>query len=168
MGRGYLNEEEVAELSRNRYVDIVKDNNIYYTRAFKKHFMERYNAGEKPTQIFREAGFDTSMLGDKRIERAASRWRQLYAAAGYEAFDNPRVAGYRRTGEEGPEESFVPVSGNRSHAASRSDLTDEIQRLKNTIADLFLENTELRKKLIENEDSGLQTAPEKRLADEPV
>ncbi|MDD6598213.1 MAG: hypothetical protein PUE99_07615, partial [Anaerovibrio sp.] len=35
--------------------------------------------------IFRQAGFDVSMLGEKRIERATARWRAMYAANGMEA-----------------------------------------------------------------------------------
>ena len=36
-------------------------------------------SGKGPTAIFREAGFDTTILGSKRIERAAARWREAYA-----------------------------------------------------------------------------------------
>ena len=41
--------------------------------------LKNYLAGKKPTEIFIEAGFDPSILGNKRIERASARWRKLYA-----------------------------------------------------------------------------------------
>ena len=43
------------------------------------YYVKNYLAGKKPTEIFIEAGFDPSILGNKRIERASARWRKLYA-----------------------------------------------------------------------------------------
>lgn len=81
MGRGKLNEDEIRLLTENPNVLEVSENRIIYTNEFKKHFMEEYISGHKgPTQIFREAGFDIGILGSKRIERAAARWRESYAA----------------------------------------------------------------------------------------
>ena len=70
--------QEIRLLRRNRYVSDVTDTRIMYSDEFRSHFMQEYNKGKKPTQIFREAGFDTRMLGGKRIERAAARWRKMY------------------------------------------------------------------------------------------
>jgi len=42
--------------------------------------MKEYLNGKKPTQIFREAGFDPAILGSKRIERSSARWRESFAA----------------------------------------------------------------------------------------
>ncbi len=81
MGRGKLSYEEICLLSENPNVLEVNENRIVYTNEFKKRFMEAYVSERKgPTQIFREAGFDTAILGSKRIERAAARWRESYAA----------------------------------------------------------------------------------------
>lgn len=79
MGRGRLTTEEVQLLYENPYVREIKDNRIIFTDDFKKHFVQEYVEGQKgPTQIFREAGFDTKVLGTKRIERAAARWKESY------------------------------------------------------------------------------------------
>jgi len=78
MGKGRLTEEEMAVLMENKYVDYVTERGIMYTPEFKHHFMEEYGKGKAPNRIFREAGFDTKMLGPKRIERAAARWRKSY------------------------------------------------------------------------------------------
>lgn len=79
MGRGRLTSEEVQQLYENPYVREIKDNRIVFTDDFKKHFMQEYVEGQKgPTQIFRDAGFDTKVLGSKRIERAAARWKESY------------------------------------------------------------------------------------------
>lgn len=38
--------------------------------------MCRYNAGESPSAIFREAGLDSKLIGYKRVERCIARWKQ--------------------------------------------------------------------------------------------
>lgn len=48
-----------------------------YSEEFKRHFLREYAAGRKPTEIFEAAGFDKTILGNKRIERAAARWRKM-------------------------------------------------------------------------------------------
>lgn len=80
MGRGRLTKEELHILKQNPYVLDAVETRIVYSNEFKYHFMKEYNAGKKPTQIFRESGFDPKMLGSKRIERCAHRWRESYAA----------------------------------------------------------------------------------------
>lgn len=80
MGRGKLTIEEQRILRDNRYVLDVNESAIIYTNEFKFHFMKEYIKGKKPTQIFRDAGFDVKMLGSKRIERAAARWKESYQA----------------------------------------------------------------------------------------
>lgn len=80
MGRGKLTIEEQQILRDNRYVLDVNENAIIYTNEFKLRFMREYMNGKKPTQIFRDAGFDIKMLGSKRIERATARWKESYRA----------------------------------------------------------------------------------------
>jgi len=67
-------EEQRKILSKNPNVESVEK-----TEAFKSYYVKNYLAGKKPTEIFIEAGFDPSILGNKRIERASARWRKLYA-----------------------------------------------------------------------------------------
>lgn len=80
LARGKLTEEEIKILKANPYVSDVDEVRIIYTNEFKFHFMKEYNAGRKPTQIFRDAGFDPKILGAKRIERATQRWKESYEA----------------------------------------------------------------------------------------
>ena len=85
MARGMLSSAEMDVLKKNPYVEDVNRQRILYTNEFKCFFMEQYLAGKRPVDIFRQAGFDVSMLGEKRIERATARWRAMYAANGMEA-----------------------------------------------------------------------------------
>ena len=78
MAKGKLSYDEICELSENSNVVSVSENRITYTEEFKLHFVEEYMLGKGATRIFREAGFDTKVLGAKRIERAAARWKAAY------------------------------------------------------------------------------------------
>ena len=85
MARGMLSSAEMDVLKKNPYVADVNRQRILYTYEFKCFFMEQYLAGKRPVDIFRQAGFDVPMLGEKRIERATARWRAMYVANGMEA-----------------------------------------------------------------------------------
>ena len=78
MARGSFSKSEIEVLLRNPYVSDVNEKSISYSTEFKFLFMEEYIKGKRPTQIFREAGFDVKILGSKRIERACSRWKESY------------------------------------------------------------------------------------------
>ena len=78
MAGGYLTEEERNILLQSPYIRDVSGKRVSYAEEFKVHFMREYKAGKWPQQIFREAGLDVTILGPKRIERAAARWRASY------------------------------------------------------------------------------------------
>lgn len=77
MKKKYFTEEEKAILGRNRHVKCVYDHRLAYEDEFKRFFCRSYHKGKKPSEIFRMCGFDTKVLGSKRIERAAARWKKL-------------------------------------------------------------------------------------------
>lgn len=79
MAAKVFTEEQRKILSKNPNAESVEKTRIIYTEAFKSYYVKNYLAGKKPTEIFIEAGFDPSILGNKRIERASARWRKLYA-----------------------------------------------------------------------------------------
>ena len=73
-----LTKADLEKIKNNKYVSKVSRGRIYYTEEFKELFTTQYLAGKSPVVIFREAGFDTAKLGNKRIERASANWRKKY------------------------------------------------------------------------------------------
>ena len=69
-------ETEIAILSLNPNVSNVTAKQINYKNSFKLHFLAEHAAGKPPLQIFLEAGFNQGMIGQGRIDKAASRWRR--------------------------------------------------------------------------------------------
>ena len=80
MSRSKLTQQEIQELRENPYVIYVDEKRIIYSDEFKQRFIEEYMCNRKPSQIFRDAGFDVATLGSKRIERACYRWRESFRA----------------------------------------------------------------------------------------
>ncbi len=78
MAKDKFTKEEIENLKKNPFVVNVNEIRILYSDEFKEHFIEEYRKGIGPTQIFRNAGFDPKVIGGKRIERAAARWRKAF------------------------------------------------------------------------------------------
>ena len=76
MGKNYFTEEQVVKLRKNIYVKNVTEKAITYTDEFKLHFINEYNLGKQPTQIFKEADFDIYVLGEERIKSSSRRFRK--------------------------------------------------------------------------------------------
>lgn len=119
MARGRLSQEEVMLLQENPYVQFVSRQRILYTYEFKCLFMEQYLAGKRPVDIFRQAGFDVSVLGEKRIERATARWKSLYAGNGVEGLrSSARQAGSNSRPSQPKSEAAAKGEANNAMQAS--------------------------------------------------
>lgn len=76
-------DNEIKKLSKNKYVKNVSNKVITYTDEFKeKVVFETENYKKFPRQVFEECGFDSEVIGLKRIENAAYRWRNQYKKLG--------------------------------------------------------------------------------------
>ncbi|ETI70542.1 IS3 family transposase [Neobacillus vireti] len=73
---------EIKELQKNPNVQRVSERSITYSDSFKNRFMDEYLAGKLPRQIFTENGFDINVIGLKRIEQSAHRWKKAYEKNG--------------------------------------------------------------------------------------
>ena len=160
MARGMLSSAEMDVLKKNPYVEDVNRQRILYTYEFKCFFMEQYLAGKRPVDIFRQAGFDVSMLGEKRIERATARWRAMYAANGMEALRgqvkaNAKKKAAARTkkkaGADGREYGLQDVAG------KLEELLADVELYESRVRQLEKVTMELtdRMKVLENRSNEL-------------
>ena len=81
MGMTGFTDAEMALLSGLDAVAWVTRTRITYTDSFKREAVTRYRQGESPVGIFREAGLDPRLIGNKRIERCIARWKREPPAA---------------------------------------------------------------------------------------
>lgn len=91
MKDGRFTEEERRYLLSLDAVDEVRARSIIYSKGFKERFMARYRAGERPGAIFADAGLPASLIGYKRIERAAYHWREAERKGALTATEAPQV-----------------------------------------------------------------------------
>lgn len=90
MSKNCFNDKQVKILAKNKYVLKVSNVSITYSDVFKKIFIEKYLDGILPRVIFEECGFDVDMLGIKRIETAADRWKRKYKDNGFVGLKDTR------------------------------------------------------------------------------
>lgn len=87
MSKKTFTEEEKMELQKNPYIKHVGDKGITYTKEFKAYFIEEKNEGKNTTEIFMNAGFDTKMIGRKRMDNFSNRVMKN----GIENIDDKRI-----------------------------------------------------------------------------
>lgn len=90
MSKILFTEEDIEDLKKNKNVARVSEKSITYTFEFKMLFIDEYIAGKLPRDIFTENGFDVAMLGIKRVEQSADRWKKTYDKGGIIALDDTR------------------------------------------------------------------------------
>ena len=112
--------EEQEKLRVNPYVKNVTDKSITYTEEFREYFINQYNQGKLPKEIFKEAGFDINILGNDRIKSNTKRFKKM----------SERIEGFKDTREE------------NSGRPLKRELTDEEKIVK-----LKEENLKLKQQL---------------------
>lgn len=75
-----LNERE--QLLQNPNVLRVSEKSITYADEFKRIFIDEYMSGRTPREIFEANGLPVDVLGLKRVEQCADRWKKAYEKDG--------------------------------------------------------------------------------------
>lgn len=109
MSKQLFTTQQQKELQSNPYVKQVSDKAITYTDAFKEYFIQTYEQGKLPLEIFQEAGFDVDISGNQRIQTASHRWRAAYKQKGILGLADGRKQGSGRplARERSPEEKIA-------------------------------------------------------------
>jgi len=75
MSKNCFSEKQVSELASNPNVKNVSNKSITYQKSFKEHFLREYYKGKSYLDIFKEAGFDETVLGRNRMASSGKLWR---------------------------------------------------------------------------------------------
>lgn len=98
--RTILSSEQVVKLRKNPCVWYVSKRRISYTYEFKKRALDLYAQGIKPDEIWRQAGFDTSIWKKDYCRYNIKDWQRLVRKGGLESLTKPSGVqadgGYRR------------------------------------------------------------------------
>ena len=69
-------DEQIKELSKNKYVEEVNKDKITFTREFKILFIKEFNKGKGNLQIFSEHGLNPLVVGKRRIKVCTRNWKK--------------------------------------------------------------------------------------------
>ena len=127
MSKVIFNDKQIKVLAKNPNVLRVSDKAITYSEEFKNKFIVENSKGILPRKIFEENGFDIEIIGLKRIEQSAARWKKKYADMGVLGLKDSRTS-------------------NSGRPLIRELTTqEEIERLRAKISLLEIENEFLKK-----------------------
>lgn len=90
MSKKLFTKQQQSQLKLNPYVKAVSDKSITYTDEFKQFFIDEFEKGKYPREIFLEAGFDIDIIGMTRVNKAAYRWRTTYKERGMVGLEDAR------------------------------------------------------------------------------
>ncbi len=77
MSKRLFTDAQVKKLSKNRWIKNITNKGITYTNEFKyKLVKECENYKKFPQDVFRECGIEPEIVGIRRIESSAHRWRK--------------------------------------------------------------------------------------------
>lgn len=83
MSKILFTDVQVKKLSKNKWIKNITNKGITYTNEFKyKLVKECENYKKFPQDVFRECGIDPEIVGKKRIECSAYRWRKQINSTG--------------------------------------------------------------------------------------
>ena len=68
--------EDIEKLKDNPYISNISEKAITYTDEFKEKFVELYNKGKMPTEIFRLCKIPPEIIGRKRIDMLSYRLKK--------------------------------------------------------------------------------------------
>lgn len=84
MSRILFTDEQIEELSKNKWIRHISKRGITYTNDFKmKVVKEVDNETKFAKDVFRECGIDPKIVGKSRIESSTHRWKAQYSKLGY-------------------------------------------------------------------------------------
>ena len=83
MSKILFTDAQIKKLSKNKWIKNITNKGITYTDEFKyKLVKECENYKKFPQDVFRECGIDPDIVGERRYNNAAKRWRKQIQTIG--------------------------------------------------------------------------------------
>lgn len=132
MSKKLFSNDEIKELSNNKYVKKVSEKGITYTDEFKRLFIAENEKGKFPREIFIECGFDVNIIGLKRIQSSGSRWRSAFRRNGVEQLQDTRKYNTGRPSEKdlSLEEKYEKLQAKIKLLQAENELLKKLEMLE--------------------------------------
>ncbi|AHM57477.1 insertion sequence element IS150 [Peptoclostridium acidaminophilum DSM 3953] len=137
MAKVLFSESDIKQLEKNKYVLRVSEKSITYSDEFKRHFIDEYMAGKLPREIFESCGFNIEMIGIKRVETSAKRWKVAYADSGLIGLSDSRkgASGRPLKRELKPEEIIKRQEAKIELLESQIELLKKLEKTERRLVD---------------------------------
>ncbi|WP_370529725.1 IS3 family transposase [Alkalihalobacillus sp. AL-G] len=129
MSKKCFTKKEIELLSKNPYVKSVTSKAITYTDEFKQLFIVQKERGKFSREIFEEYGFDTEIIGTRRIKCSAERWGKAYRKNGALGLQDARrgQSGRPRKRELSNEEKYARLEAENNLLKAENELLKKIK-----------------------------------------
>lgn len=129
MSKKLFSDKEISVLSKNPYVKAVSIKGITYTEEFKRIYIEEYDKGKLPRDIFESHGFDVEMIGIDRVRNSSTRWRRSYKKDGILGLRDTRTSHSGRPLERelSVEERFARLEAENNLLKAENELLKKIR-----------------------------------------
>lgn len=84
MSRRIFTQEQIEALLQNPNVEGCSEKSIRYRKEFKVWAVHRYHQGLPPSEIFQQAKFSITMIGQEVPDDCLLRWRKIFKEKGEE------------------------------------------------------------------------------------
>lgn len=131
-GIRFSNEEQML-LLKNKNVTKVTDKSITYSDEFKISSIQSYANGKFPVEIFREAGFNLNIIGNKIPGRCIQRWKRTYLTIGKDGLTGERRGCARRRPKNSGmslEERLVAAEAQVSYLEMENEFLKKLNELE--------------------------------------
>lgn len=130
MSKRIFTQEQIKQLSKNKYVAKCSKKSITYTKDFKIKTVKMYQEnGFSPQEIFIQLGFDLNVIGRQQPRQCVIRWKNSFRTKGIGGLEELRGKS---------------KNGGRPKTKNITD-KDKIERLEAEVAYLKAENDFLAK-----------------------
>ena len=135
MSKKIFTDEEIAILSKNKYVKKVSSKGITYTDEFKRLFIVENQNGKLPRYIFEECGFSIDVLGIQRIHSSAKRWRSAFRRNGVSELQDTRKFNTGRPTEKdlSIEEKYEKLQAKVKLLEAENELLKKLEMLERSV-----------------------------------
>ena len=83
MSKITFTDAQVKKLSKNKWIKKITNKGITYTDEFKYKLVKECEDYKKfPQDVFRECGINPEIIGERRYNNAANRWRKQFRTTG--------------------------------------------------------------------------------------
>lgn len=129
MSKKVFTEKEIKQLSENPYVKSISSKRITYTDEFKQIFIAENEKGKLPREIFEECEFDIFVIGKKRMQSSADRWRAAYRKNGLTGLNDTRKGNSGRPSERelSLEEKYARLEAQNNLLKAENELLKNIR-----------------------------------------